>query len=204
MDVDHSDVDPSDIEMEVEDSEIFDDIEEPQTFQPRIGGYTGGPGADYPQDIGTTMTDNDFINLLRDVTDPNLRKQLDHFLKYNPLTPSATHKLKVYYRGVLNMGLVASNIRKTNDFDRLMDRYLIIKCELPLGLTCYDVNETFSHVVNIIDLNFFNQLMRSIDGFHMKRIATTTNESIQGDGSNAFEHRAQEQDTMTKLQNFLR
>jgi hypothetical protein len=103
------------------------------------------------------------------------------------------------------MGIVASNIRKREDFERLMDRYLIIKCELPLGLTCYDVNETFMHVINIIDLNFFNQSLRAIDGFHMKRLATTTSESLQNDmPQQGYDQRMQEQSTMQKLQNFLR
>lgn len=190
-------------ENEDQEDEQYSNIIQPMG-QP-IHGYRGGMGAEYPQDIGTTMTDNDFINLLRDVTDPNLRKQLDHYLRYNPLTPAAVHKLKTYYRGVLNMGLVASNIKRTHDFERLMDRYLIIKCELPLGLTCYDVNETFNHIVNIIDLNFLNQEFRAIDGFHMKRIATTTSESVSADMTpNGYDQRAQEQNTMQKLQNFLR
>jgi hypothetical protein len=168
--------------------------------------FQGGMGTDYPQDSGVSISDNEYINLLRDVTDPNLRKQLDHYLRYNPLTPAATHKLKVYYRGVLNMGLVGSNIRNQNDFERLMDRYLITKCELPLGLTCYDVNETFTHVINIIDLNFFNQELRAIGGFLLKRLATQTSESVSHENSGMGQQmqQQQEQSTLNKLTSFLR
>lgn len=166
----------------------------------------GGGFADYPQEVGATMSDNDYINLLRDITDPNLRKQIDHYIKHNPLTPAAIHKLKIYYRGVLNMGLVASNLRNERDFARIQDRYNIIRCEMPLGLTCYDVNDTFGHIINIIDLNFFNQELRAVGGFHMKRIATTTSESVQHDQSSygQYDQRAQEQNTMQKLTAFLR
>lgn len=169
------------------------------------GGATAGgyAGIDYPQDVGTGIADNDYINLLRDITDVNLRKQLDHYLKHNPLTPAAVHKLKIYVRGVLNMGLVASNVRNSNDFERLMDRYLITKVELPLGLTCYDVNETFTHVINIVDLNYFNQELRAIGGFHMKRIATQTSESISQDQTQ-MQRGVEDKSTLQKLTSFLR
>lgn len=196
--------------MEMDDGQFQDDTQYQDQYQQQPGYQSGlmrpGMGMDYPQDSGVSMSDNEYINLLRDVTDPNLRKQLDHYLRYNPLTPAATHKLKVYYRGVLNMGLVGSNIRNQNDFERLMDRYLITKCELPLGLTCYDVNETFTHVINIIDLNFFNQELRSIGGFLIKRLSTQTSESVSQDNSMMGQdmQRQQEQSTLNKLTSFLR
>lgn len=214
------------VDDETEDDELYEDVEDDESdiddqqdiqYQgeypqlPATQTVMGQPMilpeyGEYPQDVGTTMSDNDYINLLRDITDPNLRKQIDHFIKHNPLTPAAIHKLKIYYRGVLNMGLVASNVRNEKDFLRIQDRYLIIKCEMPLGLTCYDVNDTFGHVVNIIDLNFFNQELRAIGGFHMKRIATTTSESIQHDASVGaqYDQRVQEQSTIQKLTSFLR
>jgi len=223
--VEESNTKQNDTDIDQEDEDLYEDdgneqIEEIQDGQfqqgyqqlPVAQGYGGQQSTgmvefgDYPQDVGTTMSDNDYINLLRDITDPNLRKQIDHYIKHNPLTPAAMHKLKIYYRGVLNMGLVASNVRNEKDFLRIQDRYLIIKCEMPLGLTCYDVNDTYGHIVNIIDLNFFNQELRAIGGFHMKRIATTTSESVQHDVSMGaqYDQRAQDQSTMQKLTSFLR
>jgi hypothetical protein len=224
--VEESDTEQYDTDIDQDDEDLYEEDEAGEEvegqqegqFQPEYQqlpvaqGYGGQQQmgmvefGDYPQDVGTTMSDNDYINLLRDITDPNLRKQIDHYIRHNPLTPAAMHKLKIYYRGVLNMGLVASNVRNEKDFLRIQDRYLIIKCEMPLGLTCYDVNDTFGHVVNIIDLNFFNQELRAIGGFHMKRIATTTSESVQHDASMGaqYDQRAQEQSTMQKLTSFLR
>jgi hypothetical protein len=228
--VDESNTGSEEDGVEYEDGEIYEDEQEgdgdveyieetpgdggqlvvPQGYggDMQMGGMGMPPAgfAEYPQDVGTTMSDNDYINLLRDITDPNLRKQIDHYLKHNPLTPAALHKLKIYYRGTLNMGLVASNLRNEKDFKRIEDRYLIIKCEMPLGLTCYDVNDTYGHIVNLIDLNFLNQELRAVGGFHMKRIATTTSENVQHDQSSfgQYDQRAQEQTTMQKLTSFLR
>jgi CO dehydrogenase/acetyl-CoA synthase delta subunit len=40
---------------------------------------------DYP-DIDKIVTDNEFVNLVRDITDLSLRKDLDYYLVNNPLT----------------------------------------------------------------------------------------------------------------------
>ena len=137
-------------------------------------------GIDYP-DVDKIVTDNEFVNLVRDITDLSLRKDLDFYLRKNPLTPRAMHKLKVFYRGVINMGIVVSNIRNAREFERLVDKYNILRVEMPLGLTLYDMNDAFMHVIDIIDLNFLNQLYRATGGFHMRRISTQTNESINSD-----------------------
>jgi len=134
---------------------------------------------DYP-DIDKIVTDNEFVNLVRDITDLSLRKDLDFYLANNPLTRRAMHKLKIFYRGVINMGMVVSNIRNQHEFDRLVDKYNILRVELPLGLTLYDMNDAYTHVVDIIDLNFLNQLYRATGGFHMRRISTTTQETTDG------------------------
>lgn len=136
-------------------------------------------GIEYP-DVDKIVTDNEFVNLVRDITDLSLRKDLDFYLRHNPLTPRAMHKLRIYYRGVINMGMVVSNIRNNRDMDRLTDKYNILRVELPLGLTLYDMNDSYTHVVDIIDLNFLNQLYRATGGFHMRRISTSTNETIDG------------------------
>lgn len=79
------------------------------------------------------------------------------------------------------MGIVVSNIRNMNDFNRLVDKYNVLRVELPLGLTLYDMNDSYTHVVDIIDLNFLNQLYRANGGFHMRRISTSTTESINAE-----------------------
>jgi len=143
-------------------------------------------GIDYP-DVDKIVTDNEFVNLVRDITDLSLRKDLDFYLRQNPLTPRAMHKLKVFYRGVINMGIVVSNIRNSKEFERLVDKYNILRVELPLGLTLYDMNDSFTHVIDIIDLNFLNQLYRATGGFHMRRISTQTNEQITQEAAGAAE-----------------
>jgi hypothetical protein len=143
-------------------------------------------GIDYP-DVDKIVTDNEFVNLVRDITDLSLRKDLDFYLRQNPLTPRAMHKLKVFYRGVINMGIVVSNIRNSKEFERLVDKYNILRVELPLGLTLYDMNDSFTHVIDIIDLNFLNQLYRATGGFHMRRISTQTNEQITQEASGQAE-----------------
>jgi len=155
---------------------------------------------DYP-DVDKILTDNEFVNLIRDITDLALRKDLDFYLSSNPLTHKAMHKLKIYYRGVINMGMVVSNIKGQREFERLTDKYNVLKVEIPLGLTLYDMNDTFTHVVDIIDLNFLNQLYRAAGGFHMRRIGTQTSEALGDSGSNQGpdEH---ERDTWRKF-NFL-
>lgn len=149
-------------------------------------GQTITGGLEYP-DVDKIVTDNEFVNLVRDITDLSLRKDLDFFLRHNPLTPRAMHKLRIYYRGVINMGMVVSNIRNTTDFNRLVDKYNVLRVELPLGLTLYDMNDSFTHVLDIIDLNFLNQLYRATGGFHMRRISTQTSENINGEGKDGFE-----------------
>jgi hypothetical protein len=81
----------------------------------------------------------------------------------------------------MNVAIVVSNLANQHDYDVLMDQYDIIRVELPLGLTLYDMNDTFTHIVSIINLHFRNQLFRARAGFHMRRIATSTNESVVND-----------------------
>lgn len=154
-------------------------------------GQTITGGLDYP-DVDKIVTDNEFVNLVRDITDLSLRKDLDFFLRQNPLTPRAMHKLRIYYRGVINMGMVVSNIRSNRDFDRLVDKYNVLRVELPLGLTLYDMNDSFTHVLDIIDLNFLNQLYRATGGFHMRRISTQTNETLDGNSPQETDQTAQQ------------
>jgi len=155
-------------------------------------------GLDYP-DVDKIVTDNEFVNLVRDITDLSLRKDLDFFLRHNPLTPRAMHKLRIYYRGVINMGMVVSNIRNYHDFQRLVDKYNILRVELPLGLTLYDMNDSYTHVVDIIDLNFLNQLYRATGGFHMRRISTQTSESINADGRDGMEEASSQQSMWQRM-----
>lgn len=132
--------------------------------------------------IDRTKLDSEFIGLLTSITNNDkLQQDLDIYLKKNPLTPAALHKLTVFARACLNQNLVVGNLTGQKEFDTLMDRYLILKVELPLGLTIYDMNHTFLQFVDMIDLHFPSQLFRARGGFHMRRISTSTNENIMND-----------------------
>lgn len=97
------------------------------------------------------------------------------------------------------MGMVVSNIRNTHDFDRLCDKYNVLRVELPLGLTLYDMNDSFTHVLDIIDLNFLNQLYRATGGFHMRRISTQTSENINGEGKESFDDPSSQQSMWQRM-----
>ncbi len=140
------------------------------------------PEEDYPDFIASSAADSEFINLVRDlITDVTQQKQLDFYLKKNPLTHKAKYKLKMYYRAVMNPALVVSNYKNEKQAERLHARYKIIKSQLTLGLTRYDINDSFMHVISIIDHAYMNQQYRAYGGFTMKRISTTTTENVNRD-----------------------
>lgn len=136
----------------------------------------------YPVDRNTSSSDNDLYNLLREMTKPEVRGAIDHFLYHNSPTPKATHRLITFIRASLDTALAGSYLRDQRDYDKLYDAFQILKCETPLGLTCYDVDESYNHIMNIVELHFVNTLLKARGGFIIKRVATQTMENISSDG----------------------
>lgn len=135
----------------------------------------------YPEAQATASTDNEFVNLIRDfVIDKSLKAQFEYFLKYQPPTPKAAHKLKIFLLFCINSQFVTSNIPTGKDLieqRRLQARYKLIVAQLPLGLTRYDINDSFIHLTSLIDHLYQNQLLRARGGFTMKRVSTKTIEA---------------------------
>lgn len=152
----------------------------------------------YPVDRNSSSSDNDLYNLLREMTKPEVRGAIDHFLYYNSPTDKATHRLITFIRAALDTALAGSYLRDQRDYDRLYDAYQIMKCETPLGLTCYDVDESYNHIMNMVDLHFTNTLLKARGGFIIKRVATQTMENINSDG-NASGVGAQEPSLLNRL-----
>jgi hypothetical protein len=138
-------------------------------------------GLIYPPDRNAGSSDNDLYNLLREMTKPEVRGSIDHFLYHNSPTPKATHRLITFVRAVLDTALAGSYLRDQRDYDKLYDAFQILKCETPLGLTCYDVDESYNHIMNMVELHFVNTLLKARGGFIVKRVATTTMENINAD-----------------------
>jgi hypothetical protein len=145
--------------------------------------FSARRGLEYPQERNGGSSDNDFYNIVRSMTEPEIRKTLDHFLRYNPPTDAAMHRLKTLYRAALDPTLVGSYIRDQRDYDKLWDTFQELVVETALGLTCYDVNESYNHILNIIVLHFQNTIMKGRGGFAMKRVLTTTAENVNVDGN---------------------
>lgn len=109
-----------------------------------------------------------------------MKSQLEYYLKCRPLSPNATHKVKTYFLFALNSQFVTSNIPTDHDNveqQKLYLRYKMMKTSIPLGLTKYDINDTFIHIIGMIDHLYYNQLLRARAGFTFKRISTQTFES---------------------------
>lgn len=129
--------------------------------------------------------------------DKSIKKQLEYYLKYNLLTPHAKHKLITFLLFCINHNITTSNIPGEKGARRLMARYKIVRAQLPLGLTRFDLNDTFMHIVSSIDLHFLNQEYRAAGGFTMKQIRTQTfNTGMEG----GFQPQQPEpQDTISRL-----
>lgn len=148
----------------------------------------------YPDAQATASTDNEFVNLIRDfVIDKSLKAQFEYYLKYQPPTPKASHKLKIFLLFCINSQFVTSNIPTGKDLieqRRLQARYKLIVAQLPLGLTRYDINDSFIHLTSLIDHLYQNQLLRARGGFTMKRVSTKTIEA----GGFGQDHQGNEQE----------
>lgn len=186
-----------DDEDEDEDEDVDGDVDGENKVSKNTFNYDD---EDYPDFIASSSSDSEFINLVRDlITDVTQQKQLDFYLKKNPLTPKARYKLKMYYRAVMNPALVVSNYKNEKQAERLHARYKIIKSQLTLGLTRYDINDSFMHVISIIDHAYMNQQYRAYGGFTMKRISTTTTENVNRDIGQPSDGEAEDRSIFRKL-----
>lgn len=167
--------------------------------------YDSALNSCYPDAQASASTDNELINLIRDfIIDKSLKAQLEYHLKHNPLTPKASHKIKMFFLFALNQQFVTSNIPTKDDNleqRRLQARYKLMTAQLPLGLTRYDINDTYINLLSGIDHCYQNQLLRARNGFTMKRVSTQTIESAD---QNTQEQQNQEERTLLQKLNLSR
>jgi hypothetical protein len=138
-------------------------------------------GEIYPDVQATAAASQDLVNLVRDfVIDKSLKAQLEYFLQHQPPTPKAAHKIKTFFLFCINAQFVTSNIPTREEMieqRRLQAQFRLIEAQLPLGLTKYDMNDTYIHTTSLIEHLYRNQLLRARNGFTMKRVGTKTFEA---------------------------
>ncbi len=165
-----------------------------------MGAAAGSSPVSYPVQPPTTIAENELINLVRDfVLDETLKSRLEYYLKYNPLTPKATHKLISFLCFSINVAVTVSNIPTREDARKLNARYKLQRALLPNGLTKFDMTDTYLHILAGIDHCYTNQLFRAAQGFTMKQIHTHTLEQKISDSRATSPPSEEEGRTLRKL-----
>ena len=125
-----------------------------------------------------TSYDNEWVRFLDKLSADKAMGDIVDYITLVELTEKAKKKLIVYIRTLLDKEFATSRIVSTSDLQRVMDDKHLIDCDLPLGLTRFDMTPEFQHIVNLLRIKFGIKLRRSMGGFERRILATQRSEVL--------------------------
>lgn len=125
-----------------------------------------------------TSYDNEWVRFLDKLSADKALGDIVDYINLVELTDKAKKKLIVYIRTLLDKEFATSRIVSNADLQKLMDHKNLIDCDLPLGLTRFDMTPEFQHVVNLLRIKFGIKVRRSMGGFERRILATQRSEVL--------------------------
>lgn len=140
-----------------------------------------GPGAPMMQGEqgGNLGYDSEWVRFLDQLSNDESMSTIVHYINKVQLTSRAKEKLIVYITTILDREFAVSRIENNEDYLKLLDKKQILDCDLPLGLTRFDISPEFTHIIDLIAIKWDIKIRRSMGaGFERKILATSRTENI--------------------------
>ena len=118
--------------------------------------------------------DNEWIKFLSDIAQNKSVADIVSFIEANQWTDRQKSTIMHYAKIVLGRGLSTTFITSNVDYLMLKDDKALIDCDIPLGMTTYDLTPEFNILMGMIRLHFNIESRKSKGGKFLNSIGKQT------------------------------
>lgn len=146
--------------------------------------YEGAPGrgelTEYEKQLiesgGVGQYDNEWIKFVNKLSKNQSIREIAEYIEETQWTDRQKKTIMAYAKVVLGDGLSTTYFVNYTDYMMCYDDKALIDCDLPLGMTRFDITPEFNLLIGLINLHFGIETRKSKGGFIIKRIATQRHE----------------------------
>lgn len=122
--------------------------------------------------------DNEWIKFLSELSQNESVEDILDFIKDNEWSDRQRSTIKHYTKVVLGRGLSTTFITSQIDYLMLKDDKALIDCDIPLGMTTYDMTPEFNILMGMVRLHFNIESRKSKGGKFLNSIGKQTHEIV--------------------------
>jgi len=122
--------------------------------------------------------DNEMIKFLRELAKNESVKDIVAFIEANDWTDRQKSTIMHYAKIVLGRNLSTTFITSNVDYLMLKDDKALIDCDIPLGMTTYDMTPEFNILMGMVRLHFNIESRKSKGGKFLNSIGKQTHQII--------------------------
>lgn len=151
-----------------------------------------------------TSYDNEWVRFIDKLSTDKAMGDIVEYINLVELTDKAKKKLIVYIRTLLDKEFATSRIVSNSDLQKLMDHKNLIDCDMPLGLTRFDMTPEFQHIINLLRIKFGIKIRRSMGGFERRILATQRSEVLNEERVTGMNEAQEKHGVMNKVMSAFR
>lgn len=122
--------------------------------------------------------DNEWIKFMSNLAKNESAKDVVDYIDSLVWTTRQKKTIMAYAKVMMGRGLSTTFFTGYTDYRMLYDDKALVDCDLPLGMTRFDVTPEFNLLIGMINLHFGIESRRSKGGFFTKRIGAQRQEII--------------------------
>jgi len=130
-----------------------------------------------------TAFDNEFIKFIKQLAENKSTKDIVNYINSIEWTDRQKRTIMAYAKIVLGDGLSTTYIGNPRDYRMLYDDKALIDCDLPLGMTRFDITPEFNILLGLISLHFGLESRKSRGALFLRRVGTQSHEIIHEEKS---------------------
>src|SRR3990170_4669641 len=127
--------------------------------------------------------DNEFIKFIKQLAENKSTKDIVNYINLVEWTDRQKRTIMAYAKIVLGDGLSTTYIGNPRDYRMLYDDKALIDCDLPLGMTRFDITPEFNILLGLISLHFGLESRKSRGALFLRRVGTQSHEIIHEEKS---------------------
>jgi len=124
----------------------------------------------------SSMWDNEWIRFMSELAKNESVQDILNYIGAVEWTDRQKKTIMAYARIVLGKGLSTTYFGNQRDYRMLYDDKALIDCDLPLGMTRFDITPEFNILLGLISLHFGIESRKSRGALFLKRIGTQRHE----------------------------
>lgn len=125
--------------------------------------------------------DNEMIRFFAELSKNESVKDIIKFITDNEWSDRQLSTIRHYVKVVLGRGLSTTFITSQTDYLMLKDDKALIDCDIPLGMTTYDMTPEFNILMGMVRLHFNIESRKSMGGKFLNSIGKHTHEFVHED-----------------------